>query len=56
MTWIEAKETLAKAYLCDVVPCGAKCCESCELHVTKEQEEEAVKYLYELMKERGFHT
>lgn len=55
MTWIEAKETLAKAHLCDNIPCCAKHCETCELHVNLAQEKEAVDYLYKLMKERGFH-
>lgn len=38
MQLIEAKETLAKAHLCDNVPCGAKFCDTCELHVDKAQE------------------
>ena len=51
MTLIEAKEILAKAHMCDMIPCGAKYCEHCQLKVTVAQEKEGFDYLYSLLKD-----
>lgn len=60
MNIIEAKETLAKAHMCHMMPVfsswctSRKYCENCQLYVSDEREQAAYNYLYSLM-ERGKH-
>ena len=58
MTLIEAKETLAKVHMCQMIDVFDPCCtdcEHCQLYVTPDKEKEAFNYLYSLMKEREYH-
>lgn len=61
MELIEAKETLAKAHICHMMPIfdtwctSCKYCENCQLYVSPDKEQEAFNYLYNLLKERSKH-
>lgn len=55
MTLIEAKETLAKARMCHMMPLkDCEDCNHCQLYVSDEKEQESFDYLYKLM-ERSNH-
>lgn len=59
MTWIEAKETLAKVQLCRMIPISdphCTSCKNCKLNVSDEHVQEAFDYIYKLMKERDFNV